>query len=285
MADPKPSEITSRPPLVDVSGERATPPGIVYISRDDKLYVRSSSASGAPAVILSGRLLGADGVIREFRFDVTLGANFNIATRELGLAEGFLLSVAATLETTTVLANEALVEVGIVRGRLADRHIVHVLFRDFLSTGFASGWPPGRIAPVLEWPGAIRAAGGVDPAAGVEFSITIGADRVQMVRCLRITLVTDVTAVSRQVALEFVIGGAVVWRSEFFDAQTASLTRAYNWAVGGEFGAAARNAEYVGYIPEIYLAATDVVRTSTLNLQVGDDYGGGAHLLHSWFQD
>lgn len=284
MAEHESAPITSRPPLVDVTGERGTPPGIVYIGRDDKLYVRSSATTGTATFTLSGRLLQPDGVIRPFSFSVVGGANFGFVTREFQLAEGFLLSIAVEPSGVNPVPMDTVVEVGIFRGRLVDRQFVQVLFRDFVSDGFAAGWPPGRIAPVLEAPGNPRPVAGVDPAAGAEMSIAVPTNSLREHRAVRVELVTDATAANRQVQLELV-NVVTVWRSEAFDAQTASLSRFYNWCVGGEFSAAPALGNYNGYIPALILSAGGLLRTVTAQLQAGDNYGAPSFLPYTWLQD
>lgn len=278
----KPSEVTSRAPLVDLTPDVATPPGRVYIGRDDRLYIRTTSTSSPPTVTLSGRLLHADGVIRPFVFSHVAAANFNAAAESFNLAEGFLLSVAATVETANVQPYQLLVEVGIHRGRFADRQIVQVLFRDWIATQQATGWPGGRIAPPLELPGEPRAAAVPNPAAGSEVSVMLNADAYTRLEALRLELVTDGTAANRQVQLELVAAGGVIWRSPAFDAQTASLTRSYFWAIGGEFQAAPALGDHNGYLPDLILPPASIFRTVTENLQAGDDYGAGSRLVAQW---
>lgn len=279
----KPSGVTTRAPLVDLTPDVATPPGLVYIGRDDRLYVRAGSVLSAPVITLSGRLLHADGQIRPFSFEASSTAS-SIGIETFDLAEGFLLGVAASMNQANVRQGVVWCEIGILRGRQADAQIGQVLASGHLGSDVAIGWPSARARRPDEGPGAIRDGQGSDPAAGSEASIATTSNHQMRYSTFRVELVTDGTAANRLVALEIVSGAVVLWRSEAHDAQTASQTRNYNWSLDGAFAAAAINSEYHGRIPQMRLRGGMTIRTVTTNLQAGDNFGAPAFHRMEWLE-
>lgn len=285
MPDPKSSEITSRPPLVDVRGERGTPPGIAYVGRDDFLYVISNATIASQQIRIAGRLLGADGLIRPFVFVHSNNAAGADVTERFAIAEGFLLSVAAFPANNAPLRGQCFVELGILRGRLADLQIAQVLLRDYLTEDHASGAPFGRQVSSVEGPGWLRSLGSADPAAGAEASQTTPADLRWKPLTVRAALTTDATAANRFPRLELVSGADVLWRSHPHDAQIASQTRTYNWAVGGVYVASVAAGEHQNILPDLGLPAGGILRTSTDGIVAGDDWGALRLLVEELIED
>lgn len=284
MADDKSAPITSRPPLADLTGARGTPPGIAYIGRDDRLYVSSNSLIGGQNIRISGRLLGADGLIRPFVFVHANSSSGVTVTEAFQLAEGFLLSVAAIPANNDPVRGQVFAEVGILRGRTADLQIVQVLFAGYLTEDHAIGFPGGRQMGTTEGPGRTFLQPSADPAAGAEVSLATPLDVRRRPLTARVTLVTDATAANRLPRLELAEGATVIWRSHPHDAQIASETRTYNWALGGVFAAAVAAGEHQNVLPEVMLSGM-AIRTSTDALQAGDNYGIMQVLVEDWIED
>lgn len=283
MAEPKPAEITSRPPAIDLAPKETPGPSILYITRDDRLYLRSASLISTRAGRIAGRLLHPDGVIREFRFDVTFPAGVaNVQVFQL--AEGYLLSVTVDVTTTGTPDAFTYAELGLLRGRAADLHRVQVLTSGTLSISSALGWPGGRQDRAGEGRGGLNQTNSADPAAGAEWTLTLNAQQGTKVRSIRFQLVTDATVIDRFPRVEYVIGATVLWRSHPNVAQTASLTRDYNYALGIDFVDPAVAAEYQNQLPDLILPPSAIVRSSTNGIQAGDNYGVANMYLELWLE-
>lgn len=285
MADPKSSEITSRPPLVGFIREDAATPGLVYIGRNDRLFIRSHSSEKTEGYALGGRLLRPDGEIVPFLLTHTSADSTDKAVQAFELAEGWLLSVTVTPVGTTPPYGQNFCEVGILRGRTADQQVLKVLVRDYVTTALSLGWPGGRQIASVDGPGNIRALVSADPVAGAELTATVGADQVWRLVAVRITLVTSAVAGNRFPRLELFDGTNVLWRSHPHDAHPASTTRTYNWARGSDFVAAVAAGEHQNVIPDVRLFGGWLFRTSTDGIDAGDNYGTAAVTIESWVQD
>ena len=114
----------------------------------------------------------------------------------------------------------------------------------------------------------------IDPAAGAEISFTVPAGETWELQSFEGALVTSAVVANRQVSLIIDNGaGATLARIVAAATQAASLTYVYSFSdVGYEYGAV-RDNKLVQGLPRMTLAAGWTVRTSTLNLDVGDNWG------------
>lgn len=117
---------------------------------------------------------------------------------------------------------------------------------------------------------------GADPAAGVEISETVPAGKSWRLMSCQAVLVASATAASRMPALVFDNGTTEFIRSGFQGgAQVANETQRYAWARGyahhrtdlGDPDLA------MSPLPDIVLGPGFRVRTVTLAIQAGDDWG------------
>lgn len=56
----EPSEITTHPPRAQITRELVQPPARVYLTLNDRLYIRSRNSLASVALRIAGRLLTAD---------------------------------------------------------------------------------------------------------------------------------------------------------------------------------------------------------------------------------
>jgi len=284
MPDVKPAEVTSRAPLVDFTREDANPPAPVYISRDDRLYLRSASLVSTRDLLISGRLLHADGVIRPFTFRKTAPAATPTVQLDQ-LAEGFLLSLVVSVVTAATPAGLVFTEIGLLRGRGADFQTSQVLISGYPSSSSSLGWPGGVQRQADEGLGRIVGSLLADPVAGAEWTVTVTTDTRRVVAAVRFQLVTDATVANRFPRVEFVSGGATIWRSLPMDAQVASTTRDYNYSIGVDYLTTPQQNEYQNQMPELILSQGTIVRSSTVGIVAGDNYGAPAMYHREWFED
>jgi len=284
MAEPKPSEITSRPPLVDFTRKDAAPPAPLYIDRDDRLYVSSWSFITTQIYIIRGDLLHADGIIRPFEYRHTPDVNGAQTFQVFTLAEGFLLSASVQPSSATTQHGLSFVELGILRGRGALGQQQKALLAGYVEGNRALSYPQARFEHFGEGRGNLRLFQTANPAAGAEMTVTVDPNQIWVVNALRLTLVTSATVIDRQPTLSYVQGGVLVWRSRAHDPQTASTTRVYNWARNGVYVQASILDEFQGILPEIPLITGNIISTVTSGLQVGDDFSIGNLSLEQWMR-
>jgi hypothetical protein len=127
----------------------------------------------------------------------------------------------------------------------------------------------------LQLGGVSRVIPGTDPAANVEISEAVPANRLWLVRSVWAQLVTDGTAATRVVELVIDDGTQEFKRFPAVTGHAASLTRQYTWAPVGA-GQAPPGATTTGMVgifpPDLYLPAGFRIRTVTTNRQAGDNY-------------
>lgn len=119
-----------------------------------------------------------------------------------------------------------------------------------------------------------RVVTGADPPANTEVSVTVPGGAVWEVLTVRLTLVCDANVANRRTSILFDDG-----TTTFFQQQTTgpvgagSSTGASFARLLGTTDGATFNIEAHGSLPDLPLLPGFRIRTSTLNLQVGDNYG------------
>ena len=116
---------------------------------------------------------------------------------------------------------------------------------------------------------------GTDPAAGVEIAEVVPAGEIWEIQSIRIDLVTDATAVNREVVLRFGDGTSFLLRAGSNGVlQAASLTFRYFVAawegLRGPLDAA--GLDIMIPIPRLILYPAHTINTATVNLQGADDF-------------
>lgn len=129
-------------------------------------------------------------------------------------------------------------------------------------------------------PGAGRAVlwiAGSDPAAGVEATVTTFLNAQSgpaSILSVSVQLVTDATVANREVVLIVDDGSTTVFASiPSGVTQVASQTRRYTFGLALPRGAGAQSLDVVAPLPPVAVFNGWRVRTSTVGLQAGDNFG------------
>jgi hypothetical protein len=117
--------------------------------------------------------------------------------------------------------------------------------------------------------GTIRVIVGTDPAPGVEISETVPAGKIWRLRAFHFTFVTDATAVNRVVNI-VIDNGVNPYVSMVGEVHGASVTRAYSLSLGGHQRVTGLVHERL--LPDILMLPGHRIRTTTSNMQPGDNY-------------
>lgn len=163
-------------------------------------------------------------------------------------------------------------------------NIVHQLLAGYIYETKGVSWPHTRVEPTLPMFGQVNSQFGSNPAAGAECSITVPARKVWKILAFTATLVTDATAVTRQVhvLLDTGLGDPIECISP--TTQTASLTRKYNGWHQGHNDANTDGTKITLNIPDgIYLPPSSTITTLTTNLQAGDNWGQPSVWVEEYF--
>jgi len=177
---------------------------------------------------------------------------------------------------------------GQVYARVALRIGGIALYR--LCAGYVEGpraltWPPGFHEPMVGGRGYLRTVTGTDPAAGSEISETVPTNARWRLLAIRFELVTSTTVATRRVNLVIDDGSDTIFERESPATQAADLTRRYNFAAVGYAETAFTSDDVVLGIPALILPQGYRVRTSTTNLQSGDNYGAPILMVEEWLEE
>ncbi len=283
--DPESSEITTRPPLAKLTGELVQPPSRVYLTVDDRLYIRSRNSLTAVTLQVAGRLLRADGTIVPFNFEHVPATDRTASLESFRLAEGFLLSVVVFPSVGAPTRGQTFVEIGLLRGRDAAGAVVDVLARDYVAEAEPLAFPGGPIRSSLEGPGAVLSITGSDPAAGAEISDAVPTDARWRPRSFQATLVADVTVVNRFIYLIVGDGSTLLAQMVTATAQTASQTKDYSFVLGWGAQERVRSTDIVAGMLDTILAAGHTIGTTTISIQAGDNWSAPQLLVEEWIED
>ena len=279
------SEITSRAPRAEITWAGVQPPSRVYLSLDDRLYIRSRNSLTAVTLRLAGRLLTPEGDIVPFNFEHTPATDRTASLESFQLGEGFLLSAVVFPSVGAPTRGQTFVELGFLRGLDAAASIVDVLAKDYVAENEPVAFPGSPIRPSVEGRGAIRSITGTDPAAGTEISETVPTDARWQVKAFAATFVSDATVANRFPSILFDDGTNTYFRAGGLDAHAASTTREYHWAPGLNDDVSRPELLTQALPIGLYLPAGHRIRSSTPNIVAGDNYGAPQFLVEEWLED
>lgn len=126
---------------------------------------------------------------------------------------------------------------------------------------------------------------GTDPAAGAEIQEAVPTGRLWKLRSIYFKLVTDANVANRRVHIQATYAG-----DTFLDVYTnidqAAGTTKYYYFSNANVGTIAENANKIlGGLPDnIWVSSDDVIVTSTLNKQAGDNFGAPILQVEEFFR-
>jgi hypothetical protein len=121
-----------------------------------------------------------------------------------------------------------------------------------------------------------------NPGAGAEWTCTVPNGKVWRIHTSRVTLVTSATVATRRLNLITDNGTTTLIQVPAADTQTASLTRNYNIDHWSSTVTAINNEIFVNHVEWPLLGPGYRFRSSTDNVQAGDDYGAPVVLVEEW---
>lgn len=275
----------TRIPEITLGIQNITPPGAMYIQQDDQLFVQFQSTA-ATDILVTGRLLIATGEIVPFQFTFTSTGGSGSVTFRRPLAEGFLLSVAVNIPVSGFQRGQVYLKVLVQRGGIVGENLAAVLIQGYVSSTEFLTWPGGTIGDSREGRGFLRSITGTDPAAGAEISETVPANRLWYLHAITSQLVTAVGGADRRTILLLDDGTNVLARAPSGATQTAATTFNYSgYHAATVTSAVSISSEIMFSLPDrILLRAGYRIRTTTVNLAAGDNWGAPQLAVEEWLQ-
>ena len=162
---------------------------------------------------------------------------------------------------------------------------VGILSAGYLTDSKTITWPPGVFEGFTEGAGLIRVVTGSDPAAGSEISITVPTNVRWRLISIQFSLTTDSTVADRRVILMLDDGASIFCTIAANYQQAENLTQTYVFMVGGEMTTS------IGGMIQSRLPNPTIlfqgyrIRTSTVNLQAGDDFSPPRFIVEEWIEE
>ena len=273
------------PPYGPNGWQLVEPAAALYVTRDDRLYLRSRNSVAGLSLSLRARFQDPDGQVLPQSFDRVPASDRSADFITFDMGEGYLLGLAVTAGAAVVRRGQCYVEVGIIRGGTTGGTIVQRLLSGYVTTSSEVAWPAVDPPGHLDGAGALRSVLGTDPGAGVEVSEAVPTDSRWRVRSFRVQLVTSATVANRRVHLIIDDGANILLDLAAGDTQAASLTRNYNFAPDGFARVAQDNEIYVPIPPDLWLPQAARLRTSTTAIDAGDNFGPPRYLVEEHTED
>jgi hypothetical protein len=257
----------------------------IYVGPDDHLRITSFNSLAAVTLAVEARVMCATGDVQACADRHVPNTDRTPASTLIRLREGWLLDWLVRATAAAPRVGQCFVVVELVRGFTGAVVPIAALGQGYVTDTSRFGGPGTPLLQSIDGRGVIRSITGTDPAAGAEVSETVPTNARWRLIAVQVTLVTDATVANRQPAIDLDDGALSFWRSGVGANQTASLTIRNNWGdAAGAFGST--GAPSNGLLPrDIQLVGGFRIRTSTTNLQAGDNYGAPQMLVEEWIED
>lgn len=269
-------------PVVLADGRK---PGESFRVTDDALLVRLYNSLASATFKVVARVLDPAGVLRVVQATLTTTSDRTQQVTRLWLPTGQLLSVAVIATAQAPRRGQSWAIISLESTLPSAVVTLTPLAQGYVTADSALLWPGGGYSSSVEGPGILSSVAGTNPNAGVEVIEAVPANARWRLRALRASLVTDATVITRTVNVIIDDGTTTLLNFPGVTTQIASLTRAYNVAEYG-FQPAAVGTDIFFYIPfVIALFQGWRIRTSTTNLQAGDNWGAPQLEVEEWIED
>lgn len=259
-------------------------PDGIYVTGEEYLLVTSRASIASVVVAVSGRTIDERGRPIPFADRHLANSDRTEATSLIRLGCGWLTDATAIVTGAAPQIGQAFIRVDLVRGEGAGRVVLSTLLQGALNAGHRLAWPGSFLTSTIAGPGAMRSVAGGDPAAGQEIFEAVPTGARWRVQAMRFALVTDASAANREVAIAFDDGVTTYAESDSGVNQAASLTRQYTGSRTSVRGAAATATHILIAIPDLVLPAGHRIKTTTANLQAGDNFGAPQLLVEEWIE-
>lgn len=256
-----------------------------FFRGDERLRLRLRGSLAGVRVAIETRVLNERG-------DLVIGADELAASSDrtetsglFSVGTGFLLSASLRASSGAPRRGEVFAVLEVVRGLQGPVTPIACVLADYVTDTQRLAWPGSALRHSAEGPGVLRSITGTDPAAGVEISETVPTDARWMLRAISFELVTAAVAATRRVTLVLDDGATIFFRAEALDAQITTLTRRYSAPVHASYAVAQVAAIGIPTPLVPTLQGGHRIRTLTVNLQAGDDFGAPQLLVEEWLED
>lgn len=256
-----------------------------FTGEDELRLVVVNSLTGV-GVTLQGRFLPRGGARPEpFVHVVTPSADRMPSTFDRPLGEGFLLNCSLIVTSGAPLVGQTYVMLQVIRGSTGATIVLGCLLAGYVTAMQHIAYPGSPIESSIAGGGVTRVVTGTTPAAGAEISETVPAGARWELVSVTTALTTTGAGGARQALLYITPPAFVRLYAPQFTTVPISVTFALQWAQNQNFETVAPGTILTAGLPAGYtLLAGDVVHTSTVNLQAGDQYRSPVLVVREWLE-
>jgi hypothetical protein len=255
-----------------------------YLTGEENLRLTTFGALAGAVVTIEGRLITPEGTLEIFGDTQTPNSDRTAKSTVYALREGFLTNVQIRVTTGAALRGHIFAVLELVRGQAGAVQPLGTILQGYVVTNGRLAWPGAPIEASVAGRGRLRSITGADPAVGAEVSETVPAGVRWLLHSFRFTFQTSAVVATRTVGLTIDDGATVFLRIGDTNGQAASFNHGYTFA---DFGSANlfSSTQHFAPLPNgMPLAAGFRIRTSTVLLDGGDDFGAPQYLVEEFLE-
>ena len=244
----------------------------VYIPPFAALQVTMGDVFDQGSVVLTGRVLGSDGVLRSW------GTTVDPPTRALSSTlhvapEGWVVSMCARAESAVMSGSEAFVSIDVLERQDSSAPVLGTVLSGYCEQGGELSFPSGRFRDGQISNLAGYSIGLSNPGAGSNLSESFDTLGAKILRGFCCILLTDANVATRQLQVKITDQQGGTWTFQTSETQTATQLRVYvftpAWADIGVV-----QGTIMGMFAPLSLQAGWTLETVVSNLQAGDQLSG-----------
>ena len=214
-----------------------------------------------------------------FTFALTTTGGGGIAEENFRIPDVPIFVTVTTTETAATLG-QAFVAISLT----VDGEIVQELTAGNVQTIHGISWPTQNPQNTRPNGGFLNVVSGTNPAAGVEIDEDVANNEYWKIKSIRLTLITDATAVSRRVHVVFQQGNTTILEVFSDVDQIESLNRNYFIAPIGDLPSRADDNDILIPMANDFAISDGMsISTETTNFQAGDNWGTPRFFVERFF--
>lgn len=259
-------------------------PSSLFVDSNYTLRLNAWCSAAGVTLAMRYRFLRAnDSELVDAAEQLIVTSNRVLTTKDFALPVGWLIDLSVFALAGTPAYGTLFMQVQLIRGAGAAATPVATLLQAYVTANQAKAWPGSALENSLDGPGAIVSITGAATGAGVEISETMPVGTRRQFLTLKTKLVTSAVVANRNTVLFFDDGVNEYVRYADSTNVVASSTVFLAYSDGSVAQVnGANNMHGIGVADILFLAAGHRIRTTTVGLDVGDQYTTTQYLMREW---
>jgi len=280
-----PSQTFVATPLATAGGRVISSPFQFYVTGEDRLRVISVNSVSGVVVTVRWRFIDAAGKASANEQRHTPNSNRTTASNDYELGLGALLNLTAFASSGSPLSGQTYILVQLVRGIGGAAIVLGTLLGGYVTAVQHLAWPGSPIVRSTEGEPAIRAVTGTTPAAGAEIVETVPTGARWSLLSARFTFTASATVANRKPNWTHKASGNTIYKTANTNVIAAGQLGDYSVAPNVGYAVDTTNLLFTLPSPrESVLLAAHTFGTTTINVQVGDQYSAPNYLVREWLE-